>query len=185
MKRCKRRYNSKKGVTLVDLVVAIAIVSIVFASTMTAIVHGYISIVENKSLEDASAQAQGVADTVSTALEKAFSSNNYTGDPTDQTAKKTFYNNLVLETIDGDGTYDGLSTKLNNVEFIDQISNPSVDFPDSSSISDMQCTVQYLTNSLPTSASDGSHKEFDGYKVMVNAKSSQGDIIASSIVTIK
>ena len=183
MKRCKRRYNSKKGVTLVELVVAIAIVSIVFASTMTAIVHGYISIVENKSLEDA--QAQGVADTVSTALEKAFSSNNYTGDPTDQTAKKTFYNNLVLETIDGDGTYDGLSTKLNNVEFIDQISNPSVDFPDSSSISDMQCTVQYLTNSLPTSASDGSHKEFDGYKVMVNAKSSQGDIIASSIVTIK
>ena len=173
MKRCKRRYNSKKGVTLVELVVAIAIVSIVFASTMTAIVHGYISIVE------------GVADTVSTALEKAFSSNNYTGDPTDQTAKKTFYNNLVLETIDGDGTYDGLSTKLNNVEFIDQISNPSVDFPDSSSISDMQCTVQYLTNSLPTSASDGSHKEFDGYKVMVNAKSSQGDIIASSIVTIK
>ena len=173
MKRCKRRYNSKKGVTLVELVVAIAIVSIVFASTMTAIVHGYISIVENKSLEDASAQAQGVADTVSTALEKAFSSNNYTGDPTDQTA------------IDGDGTYDGLSTKLNNVEFIDQISNPSVDFPDSSSISDMQCTVQYLTNSLPTSASDGSHKEFDGYKVMVNAKSSQGDIIASSIVTIK
>ena len=175
MKKCKRRYNSKKGVTLVELVVAIAIVSIVFASTMTAIVHGYISIVENKSLED----------TVSTALEKAFSSNNYTGDPTDQTAKKTFYNNLVLETIDGDGTYDGLRTKLNNVEFIDQISNPSVDFPDSSSISDMQCTVQYLTNSLPTSASDGSHKEFDGYKVMVNAKSSQGDIIASSIVTIK
>ena len=116
MKRCKRRYNSKKGVTLVELVVAIAIVSIVFASTMTAIVHGYISIVENKSLEDASAQAQGVADTVSTALEKAFSSNNYTGDPTDQTAKKTFYNNLVLETINGDGTYDGLSTKLNNVE---------------------------------------------------------------------
>lgn len=57
---------------------------------MTAIVHGYISIVENKSLEDASAQAQGVADTVSTALEKAFSSNNYTGDATDQTAKKPF-----------------------------------------------------------------------------------------------
>lgn len=72
MKRCKRRYNSKKGVTLVELVVAIAIVSIVFASTMTAIVHGYISIVENKSLEDASAQAQGVADTVSTALRKLF-----------------------------------------------------------------------------------------------------------------
>lgn len=52
MKRCKRRYNSKKGVTLVELVVAIAIVSIVFASTMTAIVHGYISIVDDEDSRD-------------------------------------------------------------------------------------------------------------------------------------
>lgn len=185
MKKCKRRHNSKKGITLVELVVAIAIVSIVFASTMTAIVHGYVSIIENKSLEDASAQAQGIADTVSTALEKAFSSNKYTGDETDKTAKKTFYNNLVLETINGDGsTYDGLSTKLNNVKFIDQISNPGAAFPDPSFTGDIQCTIQNLSNPLETSSTGGT-KESLGYKVMVNAKSSQGDIIASSIVTTR
>lgn len=185
MKKYKRRHNSKKGVTLVELVVAIAIVSIVFASTMTAIVHGYISIVQNKTLEDASAQAQGVADTVSTALEKAFSSNKYTGDASDQTQKKKFYDNLVLETLNGDGTYDGLSTKLNNVEFIDQISNPSAAFPNESSTNDIQCTVQYLSNPLETSSSDGGAQKSFGYKVMVDAKSSQGDIIASSVVTIR
>lgn len=181
MKKCKRRHNSKKGVTLVELVVAIAIVSIVFASTMTAIVHGYISIVQNKTLEDASAQAQGVADTVSTALEKAFSSNKYPGDANDQAAKKDFYDDLVSKTINGDGTYDGLSTKLNNVEFIDQ----SKAFPDESSTKDIQCTVQYLSNPLETSSPDGGPKKSFGYKVMVDAKSSQGDIIASSIVTIR
>ena len=50
--------------TLVELVVAITLISIVFASAMSGIVHGYMSVVKNKNVEQASMQAKGVADKI-------------------------------------------------------------------------------------------------------------------------
>ena len=75
MKKFKRLRKTKKGMTLVELVVAITLISIVFASAMSGIVHGYMSVVKNKNVEQASMQAKGVADKIVSGINDILNKN--------------------------------------------------------------------------------------------------------------
>lgn len=53
----RKRLNSKKGVTLVELVIGIAIIVIVFASTLSALTGGYTTTVNNADQNRAAAKS--------------------------------------------------------------------------------------------------------------------------------
>ncbi len=168
MKKFKRRYKSKKGLTLVELIVAIAVVSIVFSAAMTAIVHGYASIAQNNSIDEASIKAQGVADTVASTLGNVLSDTTITD-----------YDAAVLGAINDTS---GLKEKLDNVEFFDGVSHSLSNFPSDSSSKEIQCAVQKI-DTLSTTRTGSLDVNCVGYKIMVCVGSSQGDIIVSSMVT--
>lgn len=172
MKKFRRLRKSKKGMTLVELVVAIAVVSIVFSAAMGAIVHGYAAVVQNNSAEEASIRAQGVADTVASTLGDVIN---------DKTI--TDYDAAVLEAINGVvGSYDGISQKLNNVEFYNGITGSIGDFPDDSSTKEIHCAIEKIDN-LSTTKVGSANVNCTGYRIMVIAPSSQGDITVTSMVT--
>lgn len=171
MKKFRRLRKSKKGITLVELVVAIAVVSIVFSAAMGAIVHGYATIAENNSVEEASIKAQGVADTVTTTLGEVVN---------DKTI--TDYDAAVLEAINGViGSYDGIADRL-DIEFYNGITGSVGDFPDDSSDKEIHCAVQKI-DSVSTSKDGSADVDCAGYRILVAAPSSQGDIIVTSMVT--
>lgn len=172
MKKFRQLRKSKKGVTLVELIVAIAVVSIVFSATMGAIVHGYATIVTNNSVEEASIKAQGVADTVATTLSDVIN---------DKTI--TDYDTAVLEAINGViGTYDGMAAKLDNVEFYNGITGTIGDFPNPSSTKETHCAVEKI-DSLSTSKTGSADVDCAGYRIIVITPSSQGDVTVTSMIT--
>ncbi|MGN0537181.1 MAG: type II secretion system protein [Acutalibacteraceae bacterium] len=64
MKVKKRFYRSRKGMTLVELIVAMAIIVIVFSGVVWGITHGYATTVNNVTVDSASAKSQSVTDDV-------------------------------------------------------------------------------------------------------------------------
>lgn len=145
MKKTRLIKRSKKGMTLVELIVAIALISIVFASAMTGIVHGYASVASNKTMEDASMQAQGVADIVTTELNKTTSTNGATS--IDDAV------NAVMEQVGKD----------NSFKYFDGISGTVDNFPDSNY--DVQVLVEKSSTGI--SGTDGVTESHRGYKVTV------------------
>lgn len=158
MKKLKRLRKSKKGMSLVELVVAIALICIVFSAAMSGIVHGYMSVVKNKNIEQASMQAKGVADTVVSAINEVLSDSSITDK-----------DNAIIDVIDGSISHTtGLNAK-NNFTYYNQLSGSTPTFPNSTSTSDIQVTVEKITN-LGVTKMGAASQDFNGYKVMVAAR---------------
>ncbi len=68
MKTKKKFYRSRKGVTLVELIVGMAIIVIVFSGVVWGIAHGYATTVNNVTVDKASAKSQAITDDVSSYL---------------------------------------------------------------------------------------------------------------------
>lgn len=152
MKKLGRLRKSKTGMTLVELVVAITLISIVFASAMSAIVHSYMSVVKNKNIEQASMQAKGVADTVVSSINSILSDSSVTDKDT-----------AIINAIDA----SGLKT-ANGYTYYDRISTPTASwasFPNTSS--GLQVTVEKISSLDVTK--NAVNSSFNGYKVMVAA----------------
>lgn len=64
----KQFYRSRKGVTLVELVVAMTIIVIVFAGVVSGIAHGYATTLNNVTVDKASAKSQSITDDILTEL---------------------------------------------------------------------------------------------------------------------
>lgn len=62
MKFKKQSYRSKKGMTLVELLVGIAIIVIVFSAVIWGMAHGYTTTVNNVTVDKASAASQAITD---------------------------------------------------------------------------------------------------------------------------
>ncbi|MFR7819229.1 type II secretion system protein [Candidatus Pseudoruminococcus sp.] len=165
MKKFKRLRKTKKGMTLVELVVAITLISIVFASAMSGIVHGYMSVVKNKNVEQASMQAKGVADKIVSGINDILNNDNITDKDAEiksmvqkQSPSVSFYKNGVLNQID------------NN-------------FPQATNgTNDIQVAVTKMSN--VEVAKDGAlNKQFNGYKVYV-ATACSGSSEKNSFITV-
>ncbi len=61
---CGIKYQSKRGVTLVELVVGIAIIVMVFGATLGALTNGYATTIKNAEKDKAAAVCASVNDTV-------------------------------------------------------------------------------------------------------------------------
>lgn len=165
MKRLKRLRKNKKGMTLVEIVVAIAVVSIVFAATMSAIVHSYSTILSNKSVDDASLEAEGIADSIVSTIAGA---------------EESKINDLVNGSTVSGAAYDGLAL-ITGAEYVDRITFPAANFPDSSlANTEKQFTIERVMN-LETSKSGSAAKTFNGYKVSVAVLSSEGYITVTAL----
>lgn len=64
----KQFYRSRKGMTLVELIVGMTIIVIVFSGVVWGIAHGYATTVNNVTIDTASARSQSVTDDVITHL---------------------------------------------------------------------------------------------------------------------
>lgn len=152
--------------TLVELVVAITLISIVFAAAMSGIVHGYMSVVKNKNIEQASMQAKGVADTVVSAINEILFDDSITDK-----------DSAIVDVINGSVSHTtGLDSK-NSFTYYDQLKSGSTPtFPNSTSTNDIQVTVEKITN-LGVTKPGTAGQIFDGYKVIVAARcdNSYGD----------
>lgn len=147
-----------------EVIVSIAIVSIVFAATISAVVNGYSTILSNKSADDASVEAQGIADTVISTI----------ADVDDPAA----INDLVNGTI-GAGAYAGLES-ITGAEYVDRLSFSSAVFPDNSLANpDKQFTIETVSN-VQTSKPGTIGKIFNGYKVSVAVLSVEGYITVTA-----
>lgn len=156
--------------TLVELVVAITLISIVFAAAMSGIVHGYMSVVRNKNIEQASMQAKGVADTVVSAINEILFDNTITDKDSE-----------IVDAINGSVSHTaGLDTK-NNFTYYDQLKSSSTPtFPNSTSTNDIQVTVEKITN-LGVTKSGTLGQNFNGYKVIVASRCDGGNSNGSYI----
>lgn len=165
MMKLKRLRKNKKGMTLAEVVVAVAVVSIVFAATMSAIVHGYTTILNNKSVDDASLEAQGIADSVVSTISGV--------DEAD-------INDLVNGSTTGGVTYAGLAANT-GAEYVDSINFSGVSFPNPSlSNPDKQFTIEKVTN-IKTSKSGTVDKTFTCYKVSVAVRSMEGYVTVTAL----
>lgn len=168
MKKFKRLRKTKKGMTLVELVVAITLISIVFASAMSGIVHGYMSVVKNKNVEQASMQAKGIADKIVSGINDILSDDTITDKDAKivdlvqkQTPKVLFYQNTIT----------------------DQQSVIDSSFPrNSGGTSDTQVAILKLSN-LSVTKNGALTKDFNGYKVYVAFPCSSGSD-KNSFVTV-
>lgn len=167
IKKLGRLRKNKKGISLAEVVVAIAVVSIVFAATMGAIVSSYTTIIGNKTVETASMEAQSIADTIISTIE---------GIDNDADINKAVNSSLAAG-----NTYDGLKIKT-GAAYVDRIADPIAEFPNSSITDDCQFTIQPVSG-LETSKVGSLGNDFDGYKVSVAVLSSHGYIIASAMTT--
>lgn len=151
MKKFKRLRKTKKGMTLVELVVAITLISIVFASAMSGIVHGYMSVVKNKNVEQASMQAKGVADQIVSGINDILADDTITNKDTEivhmiqkQTPHVLLYNSSIANTQE-------------NIK----------DFPKKAGgTSEIQVAVLKLSN-LQATKNGALPKDFSAYKVYV------------------
>lgn len=158
MKKIKLFKKSKKGATLVELIVAIALISIVFASAMTGMVHGYVSVQSNKTVEDASMQAQGVADIIVTEI--------------NELAKENSGTNLSKAIADAMGELE----VTNNFTYSGGINSDGTEaapsqFPDPNS--DVQVLIESTSSELVDV--DGVKSTYSGYKVTVAAPCVSGN----------
>lgn len=62
MKIKRQSYRSKKGMTLVELLVGIAIIVVVFSAVLWGMAHGYTTTVNNVTVDKASAASQAITD---------------------------------------------------------------------------------------------------------------------------
>lgn len=60
----KKFYRSRKGMTLVELIVGMTIIVIVFSGVVWGITHGYATTISNVTVDSASAKAQSITDDV-------------------------------------------------------------------------------------------------------------------------
>lgn len=155
----KKYKKSKRGMTLVEVVVAIAVVAIVFAGTMSALVSSYTSIIYNSTDAQASHEAEGITDKVMASIK---------GKATDADIL------AIINVIEGE----------NDATFVDRLSNPSADFPDDSITGDKQFTIEKLANPTETMSPDGSLITVDAYKVSVAVRSPRAYIRNSGVVSI-
>lgn len=156
MKKIKRLRKSKKGMTLVELVVAITLISIVFASAMSAIVHGYMSVVKNKNVEQASMQAKGVADTVVSAINDILADDTITDK-----------DDAIIDAMNGSTGVSGLKAR-NSFLYYDGIKNTVTQFPNTNpgtGTAETQVTIEKISNVGITKSAVTT--TFNGYKVYV------------------
>ncbi len=164
MKRFRRLRKSKKGMTLVEVVVALAVVSIVFSVTMSAIVSGYSTILSNRSVEEASVEAQGIADTVVSTIAGV---------------NEADIHDLVYSS-SATPTYRGLEDIAEAV-YVDNLSSSSA-FPDNTlpiGKVDRQFTIERVNN-LVTNKPGTIDTTFNGYKVTAAVTSTEGFITVTA-----
>lgn len=155
----KKYRKSKRGMTLVEIVVAIAIVAIVFAGTMSALVSAYTSILYNSTDAQASHEAEGITDKVMESIK---------GKATDADIL------AIISTIETE----------NDATFVDRLSTPTADFPDDSITGDKQFTIEKITTPLETRSPDGSLITVEAYRVSVAVRSPGAYIRNSGVVSI-
>lgn len=68
MKTKKKFYRSRKGMTLVELIVGMTIIVVVFSGVVWGVAHGYATTINNVTVDSASAKSQSVTDDVTTHL---------------------------------------------------------------------------------------------------------------------
>ena len=72
MKSSKRKFNlkSKKGMTLIELVIAITIIVIIFAGTLGALVNGYTTTIYNANHDQMAAKSAAVNEIIMQAVKR-------------------------------------------------------------------------------------------------------------------
>lgn len=154
----KKYKKSKRGMTLVELVVAIAIVAIVFAGTMSALVNAYTSIIYNSSDEKASHIAEGIVDKVSESIK------GLTNDDDVIAAAPS------LES-ENDAVY------VNNLSRI-------FNFPDNTVTDDAQFTIRKINNDMDTMAPSGQVTSMEGYEIIAAVRTPRGYVTCSGVIAI-
>ncbi|MGN1456337.1 MAG: prepilin-type N-terminal cleavage/methylation domain-containing protein [Acutalibacteraceae bacterium] len=161
-KKIKKMY-SKKGMTLVELLVGIAIVVIVFAGTLGAMVGGYSTTVSNANSNKVSSTNEAVNEIIMNTVQNiGFATK--TGADNCIAAIKSGANDPSAEAIKG-----AAKSKCDDIKFVD-----SADFPKN----DVDNQYTLITDQKPKINS----KEIAGVIIKTAMKSSSGFVINQSFV---
>ena len=126
------KVRSKKGITLVEILVGVTIIVIVFGATLGAMTQGYSGTLRNADEDKAAALAGSVCDTVATSIKKLNMENaddleSYFSDHADSENAVILAARSVVSSIDYLSTYNSVFTATGDYQF-------AIDFDKGSSV---------------------------------------------------
>lgn len=165
----KRKLRSKKGMTLVEIIIGVAIIVIVFAGTLGAMVSGYTTTVKNADQNQVDAENKALNEILMDTIKKLDFS-----DADDAAAcVSALENSGALESSGADNNATAIKTvaekKCSGIKYV-----KSGDFPDENI--DYQYTL--ITDQSPKANS----KDIPGVIIKTAMKSSAGWVINQSFV---
>lgn len=122
--------HSKKGLTLVEILVGVTIIVIVFGATLGAMTQGYSSTLRNADEDKAAAVGSSVCDTVATAIKKlgmtsADELEEYFNDHSEDDNAVILAARAVQTNIDYLSSYDSVYTATGDYQFAIQFNKES------------------------------------------------------------
>lgn len=174
MNKKVKKLRSKKGMTLVELLVGIAIVVIVFAGTLGAMIGGYSTTVNNADQNRVNATNEATNEVImSTIKMMKFADKNSANKCIDELKALSITSTPSTpsdERVKAEAIQDAAEKKCTGIQFVESSSFPN---------KNVDCQYTLITLDNPTQASS---QNIDGVIIKTAIKSSSGFVINQSFV---
>jgi len=158
------RKNSKKGITLVEILVGVTIIVIVCGATLGAMTQGYSGTLRNADEDKAAAIASSVCDTVATSIKKLGM--------TDGDELQSYFND---HSPDNNAVILAATTVVSNINYLDTYDSVFT------ATGDYQFAIKFDKESNVTTAA-GENPKIPGAIITTSVRSTRGYIRSSVFV---